>query len=108
MFAHVCYGSLFIFVRKVYMKVHDYRRETIYADDRFVRAKRIATTFDASFHLLAVVLLMPIVAPVPALWSASVGGFGFFLLFAPNALVQPLRRLRATVRPTPAMQNRQA
>ena len=93
--AHVFYGSLLVFFRSRYVSIHDYRMRTIYADGAFCRSKRIASVFDTSFHLLAVVLLARYAPAPPALFVAAVGVVGYFFVFPPAPLEEPVRRLRS-------------
>ena len=85
LFAHVFYGCLLVFVRAVYLHLHDYRLPTLYADGAFCRAKLGAAVLDTGFHLLAVALLAT-VAPVAAGLAFAVAGVGAYLVVFTRAL----------------------
>jgi hypothetical protein len=82
--AHLFYGSLLIFFRAFYARIHDYRRRTIYADGSFCRAKLAASIGDAGGHLFAFVLLARRAPTAIALPLAAVGLALYCLVFIPR------------------------
>lgn len=91
--AHLFYGGLLAFFRAFYMRIHDYRLDSIYSDAAFCRAKRVAALVDTGFHLLAVVLLARR-APTAATLSLIAAGLSiYWVVFA-----RPFRRVVCIMR----------
>lgn len=93
---HVFYGFVFAFARGFYMRIHDYRLETIYADNSYRRFKRAMTALDASFHLMAVILMVVQVPALLTLCAASAGGIIYLGVFSPG-LVELVRKARPVI-----------
>lgn len=79
--AHLFYGCLLVFFRGFYSRLHDYRLGTIYADGAFCRTKLVASIFDTSAHLVALVLLARSASPATAISLAGIGLFAYWLVF---------------------------
>src|SRR6478735_4789005 len=101
MFAHVFYWVLLVFLRTLYLRIHDYRMQSIYTDGSFRRSKSVAAGLDTSFHLLAVVLIGRALPAPAVLCAAAVGGAGYLMVFRPTLVEGLLRRVRSTARPAP-------
>lgn len=95
--AHVVYGCLLAFFRPLYMRIHDYRRRTIYADGSLCRSKRVAALLDTSFHLLAVILLARQAPVAQAVSFAALGIAGYLFVFTPRARAAAASKPRSTV-----------
>jgi hypothetical protein len=83
LFAHVFYGCLLLFFRALYLRIHDYRMQTIYVDGAFRRSKGLAALLDTSFHLLALVLLIRQAPGLEALLVATSGVAAYLFVFRP-------------------------
>lgn len=81
LFAHLFYGGLLVFFRAFYSRIHDYRRETIYADGSFCRAKFVASLFDTSAHLVALVLLARTVPTPTGMALSTLGLITYLVVF---------------------------
>ena len=81
--AHLFYWGLLVFGRSVYLRIHDYRMRTIYADGSFCFSKQTAAFFDVSFHLLAFVLLARHLPASEAILLGAVGVVAYWFVFAP-------------------------
>jgi hypothetical protein len=86
--AHLFYGSLLLFFRAFYSRIHDYRQRSIYADGSFCRAKLVASIGDASAHLVALVLLARLVPAATAIPFAALGLVAYLAVFAPSGTVR--------------------
>jgi hypothetical protein len=81
LFAHLFYGSLLLFFRAFYSRIHDYRQRSIYADGSFCRAKLVASFFDTSAHLVALVLIARNVSAATAISLSLVGLIAYVFVF---------------------------
>lgn len=84
LFGHLFYGSLIVFFRAFYSRIHDYRQPTIYTDGSFCRAKLVASIADAGSHLFALVLLTRRAPTAAALPLVAVGLLTYCLVFIPK------------------------
>ncbi len=92
--AHVFYWCLLVFYRSLYMRIHDYRMRTIYADGTFARSKRIAALLDTCFHVLAFVLLARQAPALVSLGFAAVGLVGYLSVFGARQFAADVLSIR--------------
>jgi hypothetical protein len=105
---HVFYLCLLVFFRPFYVRIHDFSQQTIYTDRSFVRAKTVAGVFDASFHLLAVVLLARYAPAAETVSLAALGVVGYFFVFNPGAFEAGARKPRSSAVTTRVVQDKHA